>query len=105
MYTVKPKSRQDDLTKATIADRKNADKRRRRPTKQAIKKKKERAQGTKKQTNIERHVRERYINDSGTGHTITTTLEGTNIRILMQNPRGVMKGNKNNGEKEIDNWI
>ena len=51
------------------------------------------------QKNIERYVKERYANDNGTGHTITTLLEGTNIRVMMQNPRGVMKGNKNNGGK------
>ena len=62
-------------------------------------KKKTRVQRSKKQTNIERYVRERYVNDNGTGHTITTSLEGTNIRVMMQNPRGVMKGNKNNGGK------
>ena len=97
-YATTSKSGQDDITKATIAYRQQAYKKRRRPNKQAVKKKKKRVQGLQ-QKNIERYVKERYANDNGTGHTITTPLEGTNIRVMMQNPRGVMKGNKNNGGK------
>ena len=89
----------DDLTKATIARRQQAAKSKRRKTNKGKNKMMMRRKNTTLQTSIEQYIRKRYLNDGGTGHIITTALEGTNIRLLMQNPRGVMKTNPENGRK------
>ena len=76
VYTTRTERDKDELTKATIAKRKQELKRRILPKKTTALKIMVIQKRTKKQTNIEKHVRELYLNDSGASHTITTTLEG-----------------------------
>ena len=49
------------------------------------------------QTKIDQFIKERYCDDTGYGNPLTLNHKDGQVRLVFQNPRGVLKHNKANG--------